>query len=346
MSQSSTYTLGEIAESLQLECVGDPSLRINGLGTLASAGSHQLTFLANPKYQKQLADTKAGAVILHRDLAAGTDLPKLLSDNPYLSFARATALFDDTPSPQGIHPSAVVAATAQLGKGVSIGANVVVGEHCRIGAGSALHPGVALSDNVQIGEGCVLFPGVTVYHRVKIGNDVRVHSGVVIGADGFGFAPSGGAWNKIYQLGGVQIGDRVEIGAGTTIDRGALDDTIIGNDVIFDSQVLIAHNVVIGDGSAFAGRSAVAGSTVIGKQCTVGGGAGIVGHLTIADRVHVTACTLVTKSITEPGASFSSGTPMMPTSDWRKSAVRFSQLDSLSKRLGEIEKLLNKNSGN
>lgn len=343
---SSSYTLGEIAAKLQLECVGDESLRIEGLGTLACAGPHQLSFLANPKYQKQLAGTQAAAVILHRDLADATQLPRLLCDDPYRAFALATVLFDNTPSPQGIHPTAVVAASAQIGKGVSIGPNAVVGEDCILGNGTVLHPGVVLSDNVRVGETCVLFPNVTVYHGVTIGNDVRIHSGSVIGADGFGFAPDQGGWTKIFQLGGVRIGDRVEIGAGSTIDRGALDDTIIGNDVILDSQVLIAHNVVIGDGCAFAGRAAVAGSAVIGRHCTIGGGAGIVGHITLADRVHVTACTLVTKSITQAGESYSSGTPMMPTSDWRKSAVRFSQLDTLSKRLGTLEKLFNKNSGN
>lgn len=344
--RSSSYTLGEIAAKLQLECVGDESLQIEGLGTLASASQHQLSFLANPKYQKQLAGTQAAAVILHRDLADATQLPKLLCDNPYLAFARATALFDSTPSPQGIHPTAVVAASARIGNDVSIGANAVVGEDCLLGDGAVVHPGVVLSNRVLVGKRSVLFPNVIVYHDVTIGDDVRIHSGSVIGADGFGFAPNQGAWTKIFQLGGVRIGDRVEIGAGCTIDRGALDDTILGNDVILDSQVLIAHNVVIGDGSAFAGRAAVAGSAVIGQHCTIGGGAGIVGHITVADRVHVTACTLVTKSITEPGTSYSSGTPMMQTSDWRKSAVRFSQLDTLSKRLGSLEKLFNENSGN
>jgi UDP-3-O-[3-hydroxymyristoyl] glucosamine N-acyltransferase len=345
MSASPTFTLGELAAQLQLECVGEASLEIRGLATLASAGEGDLTFLANPKYRKQLSDTRATAVILHRDLAAQTSLPALISDNPYLAFARASALFDDTPRLAGVHPSAVVATSAKLAEGVSVGANAVVGEHCVIGEGTALHPGVVLSDNVEIGPRCVVFPNVSIYHRVIIGSDARIHSGVVIGADGFGFAPNQGAWTKVFQLGGVRIGDRVEIGAGTTIDRGALDDTVIGNDVIFDSQILIAHNVVIGDGCAFAGRAAVAGSTTIGRNCTIGGGAGIVGHLTLADRVHVTACTLVTKSITEPGVSYSSGTPMMPTGDWRRSAVRFAQLDTLNKRLGEIEKLFKETSG-
>lgn len=340
MKASSTFTLGELAAKLELDCVGDASLEITGLGTLATAGRRQLSFLANPKYQKQLATTQAAAVIIHRDMAGSTTLPALLSDNPYLSFARATALFDDTPALTGIHPSAVIAATAQLGEGVSVGPNVVVGEHCVVGAGTVLHPGAVLSDRVELGANCTIFANVCLYHDVRIGDEARIHSGVVIGADGFGFAPEQGKWTKIFQLGGVSIGDRVEIGAGTTIDRGALDDTVIGNDVILDSQVLIAHNVVIGDGSAFAGRAAVAGSAVIGKHCTIGGGAGIVGHVTVADRVHITACTLVTKSITEVGASYSSGAPMMLTSDWRKSAVRFSQLETLNKRLAALEKQL------
>lgn len=341
MSKSSILTLGELAETLQLECVGDPSLEIRGLATLAKAGEGELSFLANPRYQKQLAGTRASAVILHRKLADATTLPALLSDNPYLAFAKASSLFDDTPTITGVHHTATIASSAKLGDGVAIGPHVVIGEGVEVGADSILHAGVVIGDHARLGERCVLFPNVSVYHKVSIGNDARIHSGVVIGADGFGFAPNGQAWTKVFQLGSVRIGDRVEIGSGTTIDRGALDDTVIGNDVILDSQVLIAHNVVIGDGSAFAGRAAVAGSSVVGRNCTVGGGAGIVGHLTVADRVHITSCTLVTKSILEEGASYSSGTPMMTTGDWRKSAVRFSQLDTLSKRLAEMEKKLN-----
>lgn len=340
MSKSSILTLGELAETLQLECVGDPSLEIRGLATLANAGEGELSFLANPKYEKQLAGTRASAVILHRKLADTTTLPALLSDNPYLAFARASALFDDTPLLAGVHHTATIASSAKLGDDVAIGPNVVIGDNVEIGANTVLHAGVVIGEGARLGERCVLFPNVSIYHGVTIGDDARIHSGVVIGADGFGFAPDGAAWTKIFQLGSVRVGDRVEIGSGTTIDRGALDDTVIGNDVILDSQVLIAHNVVIGDGSAFAGRAGVAGSSVVGKHCTVGGGAGILGHLTVADRVHITSCTLVTKSILEEGASYSSGTPMMATSDWRKSAVRFSQLDTLSKRLAEVEKKL------
>ncbi len=349
MSMSSRFTLGELAEMLQLDCVGDSSLEIRGLATLANAGAGELSFLANPKYQKQLAATAASAVILHRSMADSTGLPALLCDNPYLAFAKASALFDDAPVIAGVHHTATIASSAKLGDDVAVGPNVVIGEDVSIGAGSVLHAGVVIGDGAQLGERCVLFPNVSVYHKVSIGDDARIHSGVVIGADGFGFAPNGAAWTKVFQLGSVRIGDRVEIGSGSTIDRGALDDTVIGNDVILDSQVLIAHNVVIGDGSAFAGRAGVAGSSVVGRNCTVGGGAGILGHLTVADRVHITSCTLVTKSILEEGASYSSGTPMMPTSDWRKSAVRFSQLDTLNKRLAAIEKkldeVLNQNPG-
>lgn len=340
MSTSSIFTLGELAATLQLDCVGDSSLEISGLATLANAGAGELSFLANPKYQKQLADTRASAVILHRDLAELTSLPALLSDNPYLAFARATALFDDTPTLTGVHHTASIASSAKLGDNVAIGPNVVIGENVEVGSGCTLHAGVVLGDEVRLGERCLLFPNVSIYHKVRIGSDARIHSGTVIGADGFGFAPNGKAWTKVYQLGSVTIGDRVEIGAACTIDRGALEDTVIGNDVILDSQVLIAHNVAIGDGSAFAGRAGVAGSSTIGRNCTVGGGGAILGHLKLADRVHVTSCTLVTKSILEEGASYSSGTPMMPTGDWRKSAVRFSQLDTLSRRLAEMEKKL------
>ncbi|HCS26487.1 MAG TPA: UDP-3-O-(3-hydroxymyristoyl)glucosamine N-acyltransferase, partial [Spongiibacteraceae bacterium] len=263
MSKSSILTLGELAETLQLECVGDPSLEIRGLATLANAGEGELSFLANPKYQKQLAGTRASAVILHRKLADTTTLPALLSDNPYLAFARASALFDDTPLLAGVHHTATIASSAKLGDDVAIGPNVVIGDNVEIGANTVLHAGVVIGEGARLGERCVLFPNVSIYHGVTIGDDARIHSGVVIGADGFGFAPDGAAWTKIFQLGSVRVGDRVEIGSGTTIDRGALDDTVIGNDVILDSQVLIAHNVVIGDGSAFAGRAGVAGSSVV-----------------------------------------------------------------------------------
>ena len=257
----------------------------------------------------------------------------LVSDNPYLSYAKATRLFKKANRvAEGVHPSAVMAASAHIAKGVCIGANAVIGERVCIGAGTSIGPGCVIADDVSIGEQGLLHANVSLYNGVQIGNQVTLHSGSVIGADGFGFAPSSAGWQKIEQLGTVVIGNQVEIGANTSVDRGALDNTVIGNNVIIDNLVQIAHNVVIGDGTAIAGCTAVAGSTQIGKNCTIAGGVGIVGHIHLTDGVHVTAMTLVTKSIDKPG-SYSSGTPMMETKLWHKAAVRFSQLNTMAKQL-------------
>ncbi len=332
------YSLGELAETLGVHLDGDPEVRVTGLSTLALAGPQQLSFLANSKYLAQLEQTRAAAVILRPEQAAQCPVACLLSDNPYLTFARATALFAGELRPAaGVHPSAVVAPDASihseasvgpnavieagvtLGAGVVVGANVVIGADCHVGAGTRLHPGVVLCRGVRLGEHCT------------------IHSNAVLGADGFGFAPSASGWQKIHQLGGVRIGDRVEVGACTTIDRGALEDTVVEDGAIIDNLVQIAHNCHIGKNTAIAGCTGLAGSTIIGANCTLAGGVGVVGHVEICDNVHITGMTMVTKSITEPG-SYSSGTPMSSTRDWKRSAVRFAQLDSIQKRLAELEK--------
>ncbi|KKK52337.1 hypothetical protein LCGC14_3105920, partial [marine sediment metagenome] len=239
----------------------------------------------------------------------------------------------------GVHPSAVVAASAQIGGGTSIGPNAVLGEDVVIGANSRIGAGVSISDGTVIGDNCRISANVSIYHGVTIGSQVTIHSGAVIGADGFGFAHSEGRWVKIYQLGGVVIGNRVEIGACTTIDRGALEDTVIEDGVILDNHVQIAHNVRIGENTAMAGCSGVSGSTVIGKNCIFAGQSGVVGHVTLCDGVHLTGGTIVTKSLTEPG-SYSSGTAFSKSEDWRKNAVRFNQLDDLARRVRQLEKKL------
>jgi len=331
-------TLGELATKLEVELIGDADLIISGLNTLKDAQVGEISFLANPSYQSQLADSQATAVIVAADLADQVNGCALVSANPYLTFAQASQLFNDRPKTKaGIHPSAVVAESAEIAADVSIAANAVIGEHCQIKSGSEIGAGVVISDHCVIGENCQLNPNVTLYHNVVLGNRVTVHSGTVIGSDGFGFAPDKGKWNKIAQLGGVRIGNDVEVGSNTTIDRGALGDTVIEDNVIIDNQVQIAHNVRIGEGSALAGCAGIAGSTTLGKHCTVAGGVGIAGHLTITDGVHISAMTLISKSITEKGA-YSSGTAQMPMADWRRSATRFRQLDSMAKRLQQIEK--------
>ena len=336
------YTLAELAGKLDLDCVGDRDVVITSLATLASAKQGQLSFLANPKYQKDLIATQASAVIVSAEMVKLCPVNALVAANPYLSYAQSTHLFERVHAVPGlIDNSAVIASTAKLDPSVSIGANAVIGEHVQIGANTVVGPGVVIGDHSLVGANGLLHGNVTLYHGVTLGDRVTLHSGCVIGSDGFGFAPSSSGYVKIAQLGGVRVGNDVEIGAGTTIDRGALDDTIIGNGVIIDNQVQVAHNVQIGENTAIAGQAGIAGSTKVGKHCTLAGGAGLVGHITIADNVLVTANTLISKSIAEAG-SYSSATGMQETSAWRKSAVRITQSDDIARRLQRIEKSMKK----
>lgn len=333
-----SYSLAELAQYLDAELRGDPDYAIRALATIQMAGANQLTFVANPAYQKYLMQTSAGAVLMRSEFAAQYAGHKLIVDNPYLAYARATALFDSGYSAEsGIDPSAVIGEECQLGQGVSLGAHVVIGRGVILGDDVIVGPGTVIGDDCRIGARSRLAANVTLYHGVILGEDCILHSGCVLGADGFGFAPSAKGWVKIHQLGGVVIGNRVEIGASTCIDRGALDDTCIEDGVIIDNLVQIAHNVRIGKNTAIAGHSAIAGSTSIGANCTIAGAVGIVGHLHITDGVHITAMTLVTHSIDKPG-SYSSGTPLDQTRDWRKNAARFRQLDTLASRLIKLER--------
>jgi UDP-3-O-[3-hydroxymyristoyl] glucosamine N-acyltransferase len=332
------YSLKELASVLGAEWKGNGEARISGLSTLAQAQNGQLSFLANAKYQKHLELTQASAVIITEELSHLAPCNCLIHENPYLTFARATQLFNNAPRDvAGIHRSAVISESASVSALASIGAHAVISDRAVIEDHVVIGAGCIVGEGSRVGVSSRLHANVTLYHDVKIGEHCVIHSGAVIGADGFGFAPSDQGWQKIYQLGGVTVENRVEIGAGTTIDRGALLDTHIGEGVIIDNQVQIAHNVVIGENTAIAGCTAIAGSTEIGKNCTIAGAVGIVGHLTIADNVHVTAMSLVTGSIKEAGA-YSSGTPMLKTAKWRRNAVRYGQLDSLAKRVSIIEK--------
>lgn len=332
------FTLGALAAELGAECSGDPLREIRGLATLASAGPSELAFLANERYRAQLAATAAGAVILHPDHAALCPTDCLLVADPYLAFARATRLFDSAPRPEpGIHPRALVSAESSVHPDASIGPNAVVESGAVIEAGASLAANAYLGRGSRIGAGSRVGPNSVLYHDVVIGEHCLIHANVVIGADGFGFARGPEGWEKIAQLGGVRVGDSVEIGAGTTIDRGALDDTVLADGVIIDNLVQIAHNCRIGKNTAIAGCTGLAGSTIIGENCTLAGGVGVLGHLEICDNVHITAMTMVTKSISKPG-SYSSGTPMAPTAEWKRNAVRFSQLESMQRRLTAVEK--------
>jgi UDP-3-O-[3-hydroxymyristoyl] glucosamine N-acyltransferase len=332
------FSLGELADRLDLAFSGEGTRRLTGLASLRTAGPDDISFFTERKFLPELVATRAGAVILAREYVRDAPTDCLISDHPYLTFARVSRLLDRTPPPvSGVHPTAVVSPGAQVDDSASIAANVVVEAGARVGAGACLGAGVFLGRDSRIGEGCLIHPQVVIYHDVHIGCDCTIHSQSVIGADGFGFAPAGDGWEKIVQSGGVRIGDRVEIGACTSVDRGTLEHTVIEDGVIIDNQVQIAHNCRIGKNTAIAGCTGLAGSTIIGANCTLAGGVGVVGHVEICDNVHVTGMTMVTRSITRPG-SYSSGTPMAATGEWKRSAVRFSQLDSLQRRLSKLEK--------
>lgn len=332
------FTLQELAQQLGAELRGNGQRKISGLGTLQSAGPEQLSFLANASYRKQLADCRAGAVMLRPADAEDFQGDSLILDDPYMAYAKLSHLFDRQPKAQpGIHPTAVVDASAQVAASASIGPGVVIGAHAVIGEQVVLGAHCVVGERSCIGKGGWLAPRVTLYHDVRIGERVVIQSGAVIGAEGFGFAQQQGQWHKIAQIGGVSIGDDVEIGANTTIDRGALDDTRIGNGVKLDNQIMIAHNVEIGDNTAMAACVGISGSTKIGRNCMLAGGVGLVGHIELCDNVFVTGMTMVTHSITEPGA-YSSGTAMQPAGDWKKNAVRFRQLDDMARRIRGLEK--------
>lgn len=331
-------TLAELAQKLGAVLTGDGSQVINAVQTLQDAQQGGISFLANPSYRSQLTSTKASAVIVSEKMAAEAPCATLVVANPYYAFALVTQMFDNRPQPSGqIHPSAVVAASAQIGANVTIAANAVVGEHCIIGDRTEIGAGTVVGDHSVLGSDCLLHANVTLYHDVVLGDNVRIHSGTVIGADGFGFAPNAGKWEKIAQLGGVVIGNNVEIGANTCIDRGALGNTVVQDDVILDNQIQIAHNVELGEGTAIAACTGISGSTKVGKHCTIAGGVGMNGHIEITDGVHIAGMAMITGSITEPGA-YASGTSYMPYTEWRRNVARFRQLDALAKRVKQLEK--------
>ena len=325
------FAASELAQRFGLELRGEDRA-VHGVGTLSSATAEQLSFLANPRYRGQLGDTAAGVVVLHADEADARTGTALLARDPYVAFAKIAALFERKPvRTAGIHPTAVVDASAQVDPAAHVGPHVSIGARSRIGAGASIGPGCVIGDDCEVGEGCELVARVTLVTRVRLGRRVLVHPGAVLGADGFGIAMDRGHWIKVPQLGGVLVGDDCEIGANTTIDRGALGDTVLEEDVRLDNQIQVGHTVRIGAHTAMAGCSAVAGSASIGRHCLVGGGAGILGHLEVCDRVVITAMSLVTHSIREPG-EYSSGTPLMDNRSWRKSAARFKQLDDIARR--------------
>lgn len=327
-----TFSATELAARFGLELRGEDRI-VAGVGTLADASPSQLAFLANPRYRGQLARSRAGVVVLRADDADACTGTALLARDPYAAFARIAALFEPRPAnTPGIHPTAAVDPTAQVDPAASIGPHASIGARSRIDAGAVIGPGCVIGEDCTVGEDCELQARVTLWTRVRLGKRVRILPGAVLGAAGFGMAMDAGRWINVPQLGGVVVGDDCEIGANTTIDRGALGDTVLEEDVRLDNQIQIGHNVRIGAHTAMAGCAAVAGSARIGRHCLVGGGAGILGHLEICDRVVITAMSLVTHSLREPG-EYSSGTPLMDNRSWRKSAARFKQLDRIARRL-------------
>ena len=341
-----SFSLRDIAAYLDVELHGDASAIINGLATLESAGPGDLSFLSNSKYENQLATCQAEAVILHPNQVAKFSNNCLVSDNPYLAYAKISRWFDllemYLADPE-VHPTAVIDSSSDIASDASIGPNVVIEADVRIGQGCQIGANSTIGQGSVLGDECVIKSNVSIYHGVRIGRRVIIHSGAVLGADGFGFAPdNSGKWNKIYQVGGVIIGDDVEIGACSTIDRGAINDTIVGNGVIIDNHVQIAHNARIGDNTAMAAYSGLAGSATVGKNCILAGNAHVVGHVNLCDNVQLTAHTLITKDINEPGSYSSASTPLMSSGLWRKNAVRIAQLNDLALRIKELEKKVKK----
>lgn len=332
------YRLADIAAHFGGQVVGDAETQVRQIGTLEKATQGQIAFLSNAKYRHQLEGSRASAVILSKADAEATQIPRIVCDNPYSYFAKLSSFLNPLPEcVPGIHPSAVIGKDTKISPQAHIGPLVTVGDGAVIGAGTTVMEGCCIGAGTTLGENTLFYPRVTVYHGCVIGNHVIAHSGVVIGADGFGMAWEEGRWLKIPQIGRVLIGDHVEIGANTTIDRGALDDTVIEEDVKLDNQIQVAHNVRIGAHTAIAGCVGIAGSANIGKYCRIGGSAGILGHLSITDGVEVSSFTLVSKSIREKGV-YSGIYPFSDKESWLKSAAHLRHLDDMFARIKHLEK--------
>ena len=332
------YTLSELAARCGGELRGDGGVRIHAVATIQNASPGSIAFLANPHYRRFLAGTRASALILAPADADGSALPALITKNPYLLYAKVAALLAPAvPVQSGVAPGAEVHPSAQVAADAWIAPGAVVEEGARIAARAHVGPNCVVMRGANLGEDSRLTANVTLCQGVSVGRRALLHPGVVIGADGFGFAPDKAGWVKVPQLGSVRIGDDVEIGANTTVDRGALEDTVIEDGVKLDNQIQIGHNTRIGAHTAIAGCTGIAGSVVVGRRCMIAGGAAISGHLEICDDVVITAYTLVSHSITKPG-TYSGSLPMDDVAEWRKNSVRFRQLDKLARRVADIEK--------
>jgi len=321
------YSLGELAVRFGLGLRGEPDLRVSRVATLSHAGRGALSFLANPRYRRQMQSTHATAVLVAAEHAVDCPVAALIDPNPYLAYARiADLLHPQAPAAAGIHASAVVAAGTRIPASATVGPLVVIEDDVEMGERVFVGPGCVVQRGARIGADSHLMTRVNLYPGVRIGQRCILHAGVVVGADGFGFAPNSGTWVKVPQVGSVLIGDDVEIGANTTIDRGAIDDTVVEDGVKLDNQIQVGHNVSIGAHSAIAGCVGISGSTSIGRRCMIGGGVGIAGHLSIGDDVVVTGVSLVTTSL-KAGGSYSSGMPAVETRKWRRMVAQLRRLD-------------------
>jgi UDP-3-O-[3-hydroxymyristoyl] glucosamine N-acyltransferase len=333
------WTLDEIAAQVKGKVHGDGSHQIEKVATLKKAEKSDISFLSNTKYKKFLENSRAGAVLVDIDSVSLVETNAIVVDDPYVAYAKvATLLFPRDKVIPGVHPTAWISPDSHCHNSASIGAHVFVDAGVEIAENVEIGPGCVIQQGVKIASGTRLTANITICTQVVIGKNVIIHPGVVIGADGFGIANDKGKWIKVPQLGSVEIGDDVEIGANTTIDRGALDNTIIATGVKLDNQIQIAHNVTIGEHTVIAGSAGVAGSTQIGKHCAIGGGTCINGHLTIADGVQITGMSMVTKSIKESG-SYSSGIPAEPTQQWHKNVIRYRTMKKLEDRVKRLEAL-------
>jgi UDP-3-O-[3-hydroxymyristoyl] glucosamine N-acyltransferase len=334
------YTLARLQAILGGEVRGNGDQALTGVAALGDAGPEQLSFVVGAKHLDAAHASGAGVLIVNPALAERLDRDLLVVTNPHATFARAAALFHPEPAPRpGIHPSAVVDPSARVAEDAEIAAHAVVGANSRVGAGTRIGPGCAIGDDVEIGRDCRLYPNATVYSGCRLGDRVILHSGSVVGSDGFGLAWEGDAWLKVPQVGRVAIGDDVEIGANTTIDRGALSDTVIGNGVKIDNLVQIAHNCQIGAHTAIAGCAGIAGSARIGQRCLIGGAAMIVGHIDICDGVTVSGGSFISKSIAKPGV-YTSTQLQMPHDEWLKNAAQSRHLAEMRDRIRVLEKIL------
>ena len=340
------FTLEKLAEAIGGVVDGDATIEINSINTPAEAVSGQITFLSDSRYKKELLNTAASAVILREEDRTACPVTALIVSNPYVAYAEvANLLYPTQREMAGIHPTAVVDESCDIAADVWVGPHCVVGRNARINSGCQIGPGCLIEQSAQVGANSVLLGNVAIMHGCVVGQRVLIHPGAVVGSDGFGQANDNGRWKKIPQVGRVVVGDDVEIGANTTIDRGSIGDTVVEEGVKLDNLIHIAHNVRVGAHTVMAAGTGIAGSTIIGRNCMLGGSVGVSGHLIIADNVTLTGRTTVLQSVKEPGSVYSSGTPAEPNRQWHKNYTRFKQLDEMARRIKALEKLVAKIDG-